>query len=75
MTWQQGTFYLQMWTGAYSSYALANAASAVARPGVYVAQTAPFPIDLGPGGEAPVDYVNEMMYMPAVVLQKGVAVS
>ncbi len=71
VTWQQGTFYLQMWTGGYSSYAAAYADSAKGVAGAYVAQTAPFPIDLGPGGEQPIDYVNEMMYMPAVVLAHG----
>ena len=73
VTWNQTKFYLQMWTGSYTTYAAANAASAAGTPGVYVAQSAPFLADLGGGGEAPFDYVNEFMYMPAVVLQKGVA--
>ena len=31
----------------------------------------PFLVDLGPGGEQPFDYVNQFMYMPAVVLAHG----
>ena len=59
-TWNQGLFYLQMWTdngqasgGAspYSNFAAAYAASAAGVPGVYAAQTAPFLVDLGPGGK------------------------
>ena len=69
--WNQTQFYLQTWTGAYSSYAAAYAASARGVSGVYVAQTVPFLVDLGPGGTQPFDYVNEFMYMPAIVLAHG----
>ena len=82
-TFQQGLFYLQFWTdpalentgtSAYSSYAQAFAASAAGASGVYVAQTVPFKVDFGGGGETPLLYANEMgMYMPAVVMAKAVA--
>ena len=72
VTWSQTKFYLQMWTGSYSSYAAANAASAGGR--VSTCEMAPFYVDLGGGGEPPFDYVNEFTYMPAVVLDKGVAI-
>jgi hypothetical protein len=84
-TLQQGLFYQQFWTdpqlrtgasSAYGSYADANAASAGGASGVYVAQTAPFLVDLNLGGMGGLYYYahNTGMYMPAVVLAKGAPV-
>jgi hypothetical protein len=80
-TFEQGLFYLQFWTdpalestgsSAYSTYAQAHAASAINTAGVYVAQTAPFKVDFGLGGQMPLLYANELgMYMPAAVLQSA----
>jgi hypothetical protein len=85
-TLQQGQFYQQFWTdptlqsggtSPYGTYAAANTASAGGASGVYVAQTVPFLVDLNLGGMGGLWLTcqNTGMYMPAVVLQKGVVAS
>jgi hypothetical protein len=85
-TFEQGSVYVQFWTdptlqstgtSLYSTYAAANSASAMGTSGVYVAQTAPFLVDMITSTGTGSFFYNENdmgMYMPAVVLQKGVAV-